>query len=310
MPKRRRIDALDWLSDRTVQGVIWTIQRLPYKPRIRTMGWLTAYVLGPMAGYRRRAMEHLAYIYPDMPLAQQRAIATGALDNMGRTIIENYSHLDQISSLADHEPQGPGWHAMQAAKAEGRPILLVSAHYGNWQALRVVLNRKGFAVGGLFRPFNNSYANAHYVRSFESVGGRAFPRTRRGLAEYVRSLRAGGTMAIMVDQHVADGAELTFLGKSAATSLGAADIALKQNALMVPCYGQRKLDDGFSFDLIFEEPIPHGDPATMTQALNDSLSACIAQRPEQWFWVHRRWKPKRMARRSAKRARRETPPVS
>jgi KDO2-lipid IV(A) lauroyltransferase len=100
------------------------------------------------------------------------------------------------------------------------------------------------------------------------------------------------------------------LGKSAATSLGAADIALKQNALMVPCYGQRKLDDGFSFDLIFEEPIPHGDPATMTQALNDSLSACIAQRPEQWFWVHRRWKPKRMARRSAKRARRETPPVS
>lgn len=300
MPKRR-IAALDWLSDRALQGLIWTIRRLPFRPRVRAMGWLAAHVLGPLAGYRARAMANLAYVYPQMPEARRRDIAIAALDNMGRTIIENYSPEDQVRALADVQPTGPGWPEMEAARAEGRPILLVSAHYGNWQAMRVVANRHGYAVGGLYRPFNNPYANDHYVRSVESVGGRAFPRTRRGLVDFLRVLKQGGTVAMMVDQHVGDGTPLEFLGKPAATSPAAAEMALKHGALLVPCYGERRAD-GLSFDIVFEAPVPHGDPVEMTQALNDSLAARIASRPDQWFWVHRRWKPEKIARQAARKA--------
>jgi KDO2-lipid IV(A) lauroyltransferase len=59
--------------------------------------------------------------------------------------------------------------------------------------------------------------------------------------------------------------------------------------LLVPVYGIRQAD-GLHFDLLIEAPIPHTDPVTMTQALNDSLATQVRLRPEQWFWVHRRWR--------------------
>jgi KDO2-lipid IV(A) lauroyltransferase len=66
-------------------------------------------------------------------------------------------------------------------------------------------------------------------------------------------------------------------------------MALKYDCLLVPVYGIRQ-PDGLHFTLLVEDAIPHGDPAVMTQALNDSLAAQVMARPEQWFWVHRRWK--------------------
>jgi KDO2-lipid IV(A) lauroyltransferase len=81
--------------------------------------------------------------------------------------------------------------------------------------------------------------NAHYVESIERVGGRAYARSRHGIAAFLRTLRQGGQAAMMLDQYVADGAVLDFLGKPAPTSLSAADMALKHDALLVPIYGLR-----------------------------------------------------------------------
>jgi KDO2-lipid IV(A) lauroyltransferase len=143
---------------------------------------------------------------------------------------------------------------------------------------------------------NNPYANAHYVASVEGVGGKAFARDRRGLAGFVKVLRDGGQGAMLIDQYFGDGTRLSFLGKPAPTALSAGELALKYDALLVPIYAER-LENGLDFDVTLEAPIPHTDAATMTQALNDSLSARVRARPEQWFWVHRRWKPDRQARR-------------
>ena len=96
-------------------------------------------------------------------------------------------------------------------------------------------------------------------------------------------------VGMLIDQHFGTGAALDFLGQPAMTSLSAAEMALKYNCLLVPVYGIR-LADGLHFDLLVEEPIPHSDARTMTQALNDSLAAQVRLHPEQWFWVHRRWK--------------------
>ena len=78
-------------------------------------------------------------------------------------------------------------------------------------------------------------------------------------------------------------------------------MALKHDALLVPIYGLR-LKDGFGFEMRIEAPIAHSDPETMTQALNDSLAAMIRAAPNQWFWMHRRWKPHRVAARLAREA--------
>ena len=77
-------------------------------------------------------------------------------------------------------------------------------------------------------------------------------------------------------------------------------MALKYDAPLVPVYGLRQ-PDGLSFRVIVEAPVPPGDPMAMTQALNDSLAALVRRHPEQWFWIHRRWKPERQRARAAAR---------
>jgi KDO2-lipid IV(A) lauroyltransferase len=88
------------------------------------------------------------------------------------------------------------------------------------------------------------------------------------------------------------GAELSFFGHAALTALSAAELALRYDALLVPTYGIRQ-PDGLGFEVVVEPPVPPGTPEAMTQALNDSLEALVRRHPEQWFWIHRRWKGRR-----------------
>jgi len=260
--------------------------------------------LGGITGYRSRAAEQLAYIFPDMPQDAGRHLADAVLDHFGRVMIENYS-VDELLARADSWPcGGPGWEAFTQARDAGRPILLITGHFGNHQAVRAALRRRGCAVGGLYRRLNNPYANAQYVASVEAFGGKTFPRDRRGLAGFMATLRKGGpdaTLMMLIDQYAGNGELLDFLGKPAPTALSAAEIALKHDALMIPIYAERQ-ENGLDFAVTLEAPIAHGDARQMTQALNDSLAARVRARPEQWFWVHRRWKPERQALFMAHRA--------
>lgn len=301
MPKKPRTEWRDRLADRVFRGMISAMNLLPWHRRIRVTGWIFAHVIGPLGGYRRRAEANLALIFPEMPRATRREIAGRCLDNIGRTVIENYSPVEQLRDAVVLKPEGPGWPAIEAARRARRPIIFVSGHFGNWQIARAALNQRGYDIGGLYRPFNNPHMNAHYVESIEQVGGRAYARSRRGLAAFLRTLKDGGQAAMMLDQYVAGGEMLDFIGHPAPTSLSAAEMALKHDALLVPIYGIR-LADGLGFRMQIEAPVPHGDPVAMTQALNDSLSARIRETPSQWFWMHRRWKPERVARKQRRKA--------
>jgi Kdo2-lipid IVA lauroyltransferase/acyltransferase len=282
----------NWLVDRLLRAMIGVLLVLPHRVRVPLMGWLARAVIGPVTGYARRARANLAYIWPDMPIAERRAIARKVLDNAGRTLIENYATTDQKTRAQNWNVHGDGLLAARAALTENRPILFVSGHFGNYQAARVAMNVRGFALGGLYRPMNNAWFNDHYVSTIEAAGGPAFSRGRRGLAGFLRHVRAGGHGALLIDQYYGDGAIVEFMGKPAPTALSVGEIALKFNALVIPIYA-RRLENGLDFDVLLEAPVVHSDATTMTQDLMDSLSAQVRERPDQWFWVHRRWKPAR-----------------
>ncbi len=289
-----RRPAIDWLTDRAVRAIIGVAMVMPYAMRVRFVGGLTQRIVGPLAGYRRRAIENLAYIWPDMPVSERRRIAGEVLNNTGRTLIENYSTADQLAHARNWQPHGPGFALAEAARKAGRPIIFVSGHFGNYQAARAAMNVRGYEMGGLYRAMNNPYFNAHYVRTIQGVGGPAFSRERRGLAGFVKHLRTGGQGALLIDQYFADGTRVDFMGKPAPTALSAAEMALKYDALLLPIYARRSAN-GLDFDVLVEAPVTPGDPVRMTQDLMDSLSAQVRANPGQWFWVHRRWKPGRQA---------------
>ena len=262
---------------------------LPYDTRVRFVGMLMQYCIGPLAGYRRRALANLALIWPDMPLSDRRDIASRCLNNVGRTFIENYSSAEFPRRQAGADLTGPGYTALEKAAAEKRPVILVTGHYGNYEAVRAALVARGFDVGGLYRNMHNPYFNAHYVKTMEAFGGPVFAQGRRGTSGFVRHLKEGGQLVLLFDQHVYRAPALDFLGHRAHTAVSAAELCLRYKALLIPFYGIRK-KDGLSFETVLEAPVPHSTPEQMTQALNDSLAARIRQDPAQWFWVHRRWR--------------------
>lgn len=292
MAKRRKSRAEragDWLSDRAVRLLIGAALRLPYERRLALVGWAMRRVVAPAAGYRARALANLAHVFPEMPLADRRRIAEGVAENVGRTLIENYSTAEFTARMAKLQVQGPGLAALKAAQAAGQPVILVTGHFGNYEAARAALVARGYEIGGLYRPMKNVYFNDHYVKTMEAFGGPVFAQGRRGTAGFVRHLRAGGMLVLLFDQHVRNEPVLDFLGQPARTPTSSADLAKRYGALLLPFYATRA-EDGVSFIVELEAPVPHGGSEAMMQALNDGLAARVRARPEQWFWFHNRWK--------------------
>ncbi|PJI92192.1 KDO2-lipid IV(A) lauroyltransferase [Yoonia maricola] len=278
----------DWLADRALRGLIATLMRLPYDTRVAMMGSALRRAIGPLTGYRKRAEDNLALIYPDMGVIDRRQLAEKCCENFGRTIIENYSWEEFGQRLSTTEATGDGLSALAQAAKTQRPVIFVTAHFGNHEAPRHVLTRMGHTIGGLYRPMQNAYFNDHYAKTMTSWGGPVFAQGRRGTMGFVRHLRNGGFGTLLYDVS-APGARLPFLGHPARTSLSAAEIALKLDALVIPYFGIRQ-PDGLSFAVKVEAPVRPASPEEMLLEMNARLEAHIAQHPEQWFWVHRRWK--------------------
>ncbi len=281
----------DWLADRALRGLIGTVLKLPYEQRVSVMGSTLRRALGPLVGYRKRAEENLQLIYPDMSEAKRRTIAEACCDNFGRTLIENYSWEAFGARLSTTEPTGAGLAPLADAAGAKRPVIFVTAHFGNHEAPRQVLTRMGHTIGGLYRPMLNPYFNAHYAKTMTSWGGPVFEQGRRGTMGFARHLKSGGMGTLLFDVS-AKGVVIPFLGHPAHTATSAADIALKMDALVIPYFGIRQ-PDGLSFAVEVEAPITPDTPTAMMIEMTARLEAQIARHPEQWFWVHRRWKARK-----------------
>ncbi len=271
------------------RGLIGLALALPYPWRVGFVGWLMRRVIGPVAGYRDRALENLALIWPDRPLAERKAIAEASLDNAGRTLIENYSTRAFTARASGIEPEGPGYAALIAARNDKRPVILVSGHFGNYEAARASLVARGFDIGGLYRNLSNRYFNAHYVKTMQAFGGPVFPQGRAGTAGFVRHLKDGGQLVLLFDQDVPSGPLIPFLGEPARTATSAADLALRLKADLIPFFATRQ-PDGLGFRVTLDAPVPHSDAETMMRVVTQALEARIIAHPGQWFWIHRRWK--------------------
>lgn len=246
----------DWITDRVLRGAIWCALRLPLRARLWLMGRLIRNVVAPVAGYRDRAMDNLAHVWPDMDVLDRRRLADLVADNAGRTMIDNYDVTGLMRRMAKAEISGDGLAAVEQARIEGRPVLFVTGHFGNFEAPRAALVARGYRIGGLYRPMSNPYFNAHYAANMHALSDPVFEQGRRGTMGLIRHIREGGMGVLLFDVYDSAGVPIDFMGQPAPTLTSAADIALKTGALLVPFFGIRKAD-GISFDAVFELSLIH-----------------------------------------------------
>lgn len=281
-------DIADWMTDRALRALIGMAMAMPHHRRVPFMGGLVRR-LGRLVGYEARILDNLGRIWPGLPRSRTQEIANGVLDNFGRTLIENYSYKTFGHWLEDTPITGEGLAHVEQARAAGRPVLFVTGHFGNHEVPRQVLAARGIAVGGLYRPMANRFFNDHYAKTMTELSGPVFAQGKSGTMGFARHLKQGGMGTLLFDVDVHGGMVFDFLGHPARTASSAADLALRLDALVVPYFGIRQ-PDGLSFEAAIEAPIAHSDPRGMMIEMTRRLEARIEAHPEQWFWVHRRWK--------------------
>ena len=283
-----------YIADIIFRILIKISRAFPVTLRIRVMGSLLRIIISPIAGYKKRALANLNYVYPEMPMREKIRIADAVADNTGRTFIENYDILSLKSRLINAPIQGKGLIVLEHAQAAGQPVLLVTGHFGNFEAPRAALVGRGYKVGGLYRPMTNPYFNKHYADNMHRLSGPVFEQGRRGTSGLLRHIKSGGIGVLLFDIYDGKGTPINFLGQPAPTLTSAAEIALKTGAFLIPMFGIRK-PDGKSFDIILESPIKHSNALDMTIEMTYRLEVMVKKFPEQWFWIHRRWKPERQS---------------
>ena len=286
----RRRTALDQALGFAPSALALGVARvLPYRARVAFGGWLGRRLVLGLPRFRGRVEANLAYVMPDLDAAGRRRIAREVGDTFGRTFVEIFSMAEFQRRAVWTGPTGAGAEALAAIAREGTGAVVVTGHFGQWEAGRAWLKSLGREVGAVYRPLNNRPLDRIYVRQLEIGGRPMFPKGGRGLRGLVAHLGKGGVVALLTDQHDRRAETFDFLGRPAPTVTIAADLALKFGVPLFPGYGLRD-PDGQRIHVVVEAPIPHTTAAQMTQAVNDSLAARVRACPGQYLWLHQRWR--------------------
>lgn len=284
--ERWRTRAVEWVLYALAWSFRWATWWVPVWRLSGAVAPLGGWLALAIPGFRRRAIENLARVWPDLPAARHRAIARSAGAQFARLMVE-YARLDKWAR--EVEIRAEGTDHLAKARAAGRGIVMVSAHYGNWEAARLAAKRAGCETGIIYRAFNNRYLDRFTLGLIPLAGEPVLQKGRQGMRRLVAHVSRGGAVMILVDQRNSGAPFVDFLGHPAETVTAAADLALRTGAALIPARAVRNVA-GRRFDVRFEEPVKAPDAETAMAAVNARLGAWVTDHPEQWFWFHRRWR--------------------
>ena len=283
----------DW-STRALEfvlyGLAWCLRMVTYPFGIWTLTGALAPIgaaaMMAVPSVRRRALRNLELVWPEKSDAERRAIANGAARQFTRLAAE-YAHLDRFLEVVELDVSGQ--EHIRAAKEAGRGAVLVTAHYGNWEAARLAAMREGCETGIIYRAFNNRYLDRFTLDLIPKAGNPVLQKGRQGMRRLVTHVAKGGFVMILVDQRNSAAPWIDFMGHPAETVTAAADLARRLDAALIPVQTRRDVENR-RFEIRFEAPIETGESVDMMEAVNARIGAWVEQDPAQWFWFHRRWR--------------------
>ena len=187
-------------------------------------------------------------------------------------------------------------HYLRDVLAAGKGAIFVTAHLGPWEMFGMLARHWGVPLTSVYRPMKNPYIDRFMWRYRAAHGQTLVPKYGAAPA-LLRVLRRGGYIALLADQHAKDeGLWVPFFGRPASTTPAPALLALRTGAPIVTGYA-RRLPGLYRFEVFCDEPLfvrPTGDrPADVRNAtieINRRIEGYVRQFPDQWLWMHRRWR--------------------
>ncbi|HVA78443.1 MAG TPA: lysophospholipid acyltransferase family protein [Candidatus Binataceae bacterium] len=243
------------------------------------------------------ALKNLEIAFPDLTIAQRLAILRGAYRNWGRMAAE-WSHIRKLnrSNIEDVVTYEGKEHWDEAERiSKGRGIIVLTAHFGNWELLNVAHSVYGYRIGIVNRVLRNPLMDKQ-VRAARVSFGNALIERKTGGMTAMRLLRKNWQIAITLDLDVRKGVFVDFFGLPASTSDGLARLALATGAPVVPTFMVRQ-GAGARNKITIHPAIEiqrtddrAADIVENTQRFVRPIEAMIRAHPDHWNWIHRRWK--------------------
>jgi KDO2-lipid IV(A) lauroyltransferase len=268
--------------------------RIPgtYAAALRTAGAAAAVAPHALPGATAvvRANLRLAFGRADPALVRAiyRHFARAAVDLLWFDRLFDAGRPERHLELA-----GPGWDHFARAKPHG--AVVVTGHFGNWEIYGASFRHVGIPLAAIARRPNAAWFADRLARFRARLGMETIEKDN-ALPLAMKALRAGKCVAFLNDQAAGrHGVAAPFFGRPVSTFAAPAALALK---LGVPLYAgySTRTGDGIRYRC-WAEPVPvEGDAAAVTARLNAALERYVRARPEQWWWFHRRFKPRRLVR--------------
>jgi KDO2-lipid IV(A) lauroyltransferase len=261
--------------------------------RASALGGTLARTIGPRLGISKRARMNLRAALPELDAARVEAIIRGMWDNLGRVAFE-YPHLAAIEVFAgDGRVEVAGIEHLETALAARRRVILFSGHLGNWEVAALAGGQYGLDIAQIYRAANNPLIDAMLARLRGELG-ELIPKGAVASRRAVAALRRGGHLSLLVDQKLNDGIAVPFFGRDAMTAPALATLALRFDCDVLPVRIERLAGAHFRLTVHPRLALPQtgdrdADTLALMTAVNRTLEAWIRERPEQWFWLHRRW---------------------
>ena len=286
------------------QDLIWRLEALAFDAiSLTTRPWPVHWVsnlgatvfrrLGPFTGAHKIAERNLRLAFPGLNAEQRRRLLLAQWDNLGRTFLE-FPLTDKLTP-ASGRIEIVGRERLEAIARSGRPAILISGHFANWEVMAAVIVDCGLGCRITYRAANNPYVDRRIIAGRARYGVKLFaPKGGLGSRNLLATLKAGESVAFLNDQKFNGGVEAPFFGRMVHTAGAPTRVALKFGAVLQPMSVERL--PGTRFRVTIHEPIPldrTGDRERDVEAgvrkINAFVEAQVRARPQDWFWVHKRW---------------------
>lgn len=260
----------------------------------RRLGDVALLALG---GRRRRALANLRLAFPDLAPAARRRLCRRSFQHFGMTMAELAGMLARPldATLASVTVEGLE-HLREAMERSGRAIVL-TAHLGNWEILSAAHRLAGgYGLAVVVRPLDTPGLNALAERLRRKTGVELIDK-RHALRPVLGALARGRMVGILLDQNASrrEGVFVPFFGREASTSRSVAVLALRTGAPIVPIFARREPGGRHRVSIlpVVEAPVDRSGEAaivSLTARCTAVVEAAIREVPEQWLWMHHRWR--------------------
>ncbi|HNV93241.1 MAG TPA: lysophospholipid acyltransferase family protein [Candidatus Cloacimonas sp.] len=288
MPNHKLKNRIEYVSFRIALAGLKLLPPEAAKAVLKGLFWFGGWVIGIR---KNVALQQLSKIFPDKNSKEKAAIIKKLYRNMALSIYECYL-MDDETLYKNIRIEGREF--IEEALSLKRGAIFATAHYGNWEAARI-LPKAGIPISGIAKPQRNVLFDK-YTNTIRERCGMRIINMKRGLRDIVHEFRENRIVAILIDQNAGgSGLLMNFLGFPASHWKGVAKLSLRYRVPIVPCFARRSEDDRIVFE--FFPVILHNDLddkeenyKIVLEEVNKILEHQIREHPEQWFWVHLRWK--------------------